>query len=54
MTDLKNNCKLCANSCLVVSENGEHYNCLLSPEKAMKCLTQKIDYFIGFRGTDNG
>lgn len=39
-------CRTCLNSRGIISENGWHYICCLSNQKAIDCITNKKDYYI--------
>lgn len=40
-------CDSCLNSRVIISENGYHSSCCLSDKKAIDCLTNKDDHYIG-------
>ena len=40
------NCEVCLNSRVIISENGFHPICCLSNKKAMDCISGKKNYFI--------
>lgn len=44
MTELKP-CPTCMHSCPVHSENGLHWNCTLSKEKSVMCITGIDDFY---------
>lgn len=39
-------CEGCVHSRAVISENGLHYVCCLSPKKAMQCQLGQLDAYI--------
>ena len=39
-------CETCLNSRGIISENGWHYICCLSNQKAIDCIANKKDYYI--------
>ncbi len=43
-------CEICANSRIVVSENGIHPICCLSEKKAIDCIAGVKDHYIGIVG----
>lgn len=43
-------CEGCAHSRAVISENGLHYVCCLSPKKAIQCKIGQLDAYIGSGG----
>lgn len=47
-------CEECIYSRPIISENGYHSVCCLSPKKAIDCLTGKKSQFITFEKDENG
>ena len=40
-------CESCMNSRAIISENGLHYTCTLSPKKAVLCIMGNKDEYCG-------
>lgn len=47
------NCEVCLNSRLIISENGYHSICCLSDKKAMDCMSGKKNYFVTLKKDSN-
>ena len=45
-------CKVCLHSRLIVSENGYHPICCLSPKKAIDCMSGKKSCFVALKKVD--
>jgi hypothetical protein len=45
-------CDKCANSRVVISENGLHSICCLSQQKAVDCLFYKKNHFVSKEGAE--
>ena len=50
MADTYSRCDNCANSRVVVSENGYHSVCCLSTKKALDCIMGKKHSFVSKEG----